>query len=1255
MKRLRLIISAALIIPAMFFAWLTVTENGLNWAYQQAELYLPVKLNINKLEGRLIGPVTVKGFEYQQDGMSINAQQITLDWSPAALLAANININQLHIQSLAIVLPNTAETEQTQTQASRQTITLPEISLPWRLLLKDVEVDSLSVQQDEQVFKLNKIKLNATTLFSKINIKQLSIDAETFSLVMKGKLQPTRDYRHDLDVSWQFTLPSSEVIKGKGQLTGSMQKTHIIQTISEPLQLALDVTLINLLDQLNWTAKADITQFDIAKLDASWPALSGAATLDAEGDLSTATVTGKLKGKYPELGPLNADFNVQRLSNNTIQINRLQLLAPESNTTLNAEGSWQAGKTAGETGNNNGGNIKLVLNWQNLRWPAHDTPWFNSANGSGTIEGNIDSYQITLDSDSPWPQAAPSTWHASATGNLDGMKIQTLRINALNGEANVSGQLNWSPQLSWQAEGHLSNVDPATLWPQWPGQLEGKLSSKGRLQKGQLIGEADISQLKGKLRGYPVSLRSQLAWKNDQLNISQLNVSSGKSQLQLNGQLGETLNLSWSVDSKDLAELYPQAKGELQASGQLKGPSETPLIKATVNGKTLSYPNLEIAAIDAEMAVDLLRWQQIDIQLAAQALRINDFKLLSVDINSNAQEIKAKIVSSRATAQIALKGEAQASGWSGRIEKADVMSEYFDNWSLDSPAALSFDNKSLLIESLCWHSNQQAGLCASLKGDETNWHSSLNMASFPLKIFERWMPQDLKLESVANGKAEVEFQYPETLLAEIDINLPPGTVNYPMLSGENDRREYDGGKLQVSLNPQGLTASSTITMANGDRFTAQLALPEIKPLTGVRAEQPLKASAEIHAHDLRLIEALAPEIYNLQGELELKLHASGTLDQPILSGDTSIINGSLQIPGLGLHVEQVTLNGQSDASKNFNFRLDARSGDGNLVISGHTRLDRSAGWPTEINFSGKEFEVAHIPEARVQVSPDLQLKLKNRTIDIQGKVHIPYAKLQPKDITQAANVSSDAVIIGGEQPAEEKWLINTSVRLTLGDRVHFYGYGFEGRLGGDLLLEDEPGQLTKATGEITIPEGIYRAYGQRLEVENGRVLYTGGPLTNPGLDIRAVRKVNDVTAGIHVKGSLNKPRLEIFSTPAMAQTDALAYILLGGPIENATNEDGSMMAKAALALGLSGGDTIARSLGDRFGLDEMRVESSAKGDQAALVVGRYLSPKIYVSYGVGLIERVDTLTMRYQISKKWQLKVESGGYQGADILYTIER
>ena len=193
-----------------------------------------------------------------------------------------------------------------------------------------------------------------------------------------------------------------------------------------------------------------------------------------------------------------------------------------------------------------------------------------------------------------------------------------------------------------------------------------------------------------------------------------------------------------------------------------------------------------------------------------------------------------------------------------------------------------------------------------------------------------------------------------------------------------------------------------------------------------------------------------------------------------------------------------------------------------------------------------------------------------------------------------------------------------------------------------LLIEEEPGQVTRGTGEINILKGRYRAYGQFLDIENGRLLFTGVPLTNPGLDIPAIRKSNGITTGIKVGGRLQQPQLELFSIPAMGQTDTLSYLLLGRPMENATGAEGAMMAKAALALGLAGGDQLARTIGDRFGLDEMRVESSESRDQASLVVGRYLSPRLYVSYGVGLIESFNTLNLRYQISDKWQLKTESG-------------
>lgn len=534
------------------------------------------------------------------------------------------------------------------------------------------------------------------------------------------------------------------------------------------------------------------------------------------------------------------------------------------------------------------------------------------------------------------------------------------------------------------------------------------------------------------------------------------------------------------------------------------------------------------------------------------------------------------------------------------------------------------------------------------------WKSRVEMSKFPLLLFNPWLPPDLKIEGIANATAELNFHANDYLLGQADIKLLPGKVSYPLLEGGRNQWEYQQGVANIIINQQGLEAHADITTSKSGHLKAQLSLPEVK-LLKLDNKQVLQASAQLKVHDLGIIEALVPEVQELKGVLELSFSATGTIAQPRLSGHANLLNGEFKIPRLGLNVKQLNFKGQSEAFNRLNFQLDAQSGDGQLTIQGHTILNRLDGWPTTVNVKGEMFEVSRIPVARVTVSPDLTVTLQKRTINIKGDVNIPYAKLQPKDITTAARVSQDAVIVGGDQPVEEKWSIFTRVRLTLGKRVNFFGFGFEGRFGGSLLLEDEPGKPTKATGEINVPEGRYSAYGQRLDVEHGRLLFTGGPLENPGLDMRAVRHVGSITTGLKVRGSLNQPEVEIFSIPAMGQTDALAYLILGRPLESASDKDGTMMAKAALALGLSGGDSMVRLLGDRFGLDEMRIESSESGEQASLVIGRYLSPRLYVGYGVGLIESFNTFKVRYEISDKWQLKGESGEHQGADLLYTIER
>ncbi len=87
---------------------------------------------------------------------------------------------------------------------------------------------------------------------------------------------------------------------------------------------------------------------------------------------------------------------------------------------------------------------------------------------------------------------------------------------------------------------------------------------------------------------------------------------------------------------------------------------------------------------------------------------------------------------------------------------------------------------------------------------------------------------------------------------------------------------------------------------------------------------------------------------------------------------------------------------------------------------------------------------------------------------------------------------------------------------------------------------------------------------------------------------------------------------------------------------------------------LQGGAILAQRLGSRVGIEDVSNESDLS-NETSLVLGKYLSPRLYVSYGISLAEAINTLKLRYTIGDHWTLKTESGREQSADIVYTIQR
>jgi translocation and assembly module TamB len=153
-------------------------------------------------------------------------------------------------------------------------------------------------------------------------------------------------------------------------------------------------------------------------------------------------------------------------------------------------------------------------------------------------------------------------------------------------------------------------------------------------------------------------------------------------------------------------------------------------------------------------------------------------------------------------------------------------------------------------------------------------------------------------------------------------------------------------------------------------------------------------------------------------------------------------------------------------------------------------------------------------------------------------------------------------------------------------------------------------------------------------------VWSNTAIADPLLDIRAEREVADVTAGIDVTGHASNPQAEVWTDPATDQSEALAYLALGRPLSSASADESRQLDAASAALS-AGGNLLASQLGAKIGLDEAGVLESRALGGSVLGVGKYLSPKLYVGYGVSLLGTGQVLTLKYLLRKGFDIEIES--------------
>ncbi len=163
-----------------------------------------------------------------------------------------------------------------------------------------------------------------------------------------------------------------------------------------------------------------------------------------------------------------------------------------------------------------------------------------------------------------------------------------------DGSLQADGSLRWDAGLRWQLAVLAERLNPGLLFPDWPGEIGGRLNVSGSLDETgeRLAARSHIEDVQGQLRGYPVSASGTLDWDAGRLLADALKIASGPNRVELDGRVDEQIGLRLAIDAPDLASLYPGLQGRLQGEGQFGGTPAQPTGAGRLTGSGLGYQGL---------------------------------------------------------------------------------------------------------------------------------------------------------------------------------------------------------------------------------------------------------------------------------------------------------------------------------------------------------------------------------------------------------------------------------------------------------------------------------------------------------------------------------------------------------------------------------------------------------------------------------------------------------------------------------------
>jgi len=910
--------------------------------------------------------------------------------------------------------------------------------------------------------------------------------------------------------------------------------------------------------------------------------------------------------------------------------------------------------------------LDLYGHWTNLQWPLRKTAIVRSSSGDLALKGPLP-YDFQVTASVAGPNFPPASGAAQGVLAKESIQIASYSLNTLQGSLSGKATLQFALPRPWTLTARGEGIDPSGVFKDFPGRLNVVVEGAGTGLTPAARFNASVKELRGTLRDQPVRgsgvvVRDTKGWR-----VSNADVRYSDAHLTLDGTLRDTIDARWSLNAPSLQRLLPDADGSLNFSGTADGSVKTPHVVAKLDGANLHYQDWTAGRLLLDGDIDASGKQPSRLNASATRINRGDPLVESIriagagtaaehHITIDATGIATRPRAQPPTASLLVNGKLEKQIWTAVVQTTQIaVGEPLQNITIADPANIMLSSDRAALDNLCLVI--AAGrLCGSGKWERNGpWEGTVAGYEIPLAVLLPPSGSEADYAGRIEGRVHASGLPGKPWTAEAGMRIIDAAIVYTPQGAEPETLQLGTGGLAATATAERVEFSFGL-QAFTDTFlyaNAKLQRDGSNDLLHV----PLTGDIRARAGDANILPLAFPDIDHAAGVLTGNADFSGTLAEPEVRGQVQLTDGEFDSYRVNLALRKLNLKADI-ASNGLDFIGNGRAGEGELHLDGRFRwVDRKSSGT--LNLRGDNLLVADLPEYRVVASPDLHFKVEGNHIEVTGNVTIPSALVQPAKLTGAVRASPDAIYADEQDlERESRFVTRADINIKMGDDVRVDAFGLQGRIVGAVNTVTRTDEVPIGRGELSVAEGRYEAYGQKLGINRGRLLFESSPLDDPGLDIEARREIETVTVGLNVRGTLQEPRITFFSDPTMPQTQIVSYLLVGKPVDSIQSGDTTSVNSARNALAMQGGGLIASQLGRRLGLEEVGVESSIGNSgetNTALVLGKFLSPRLFISYGISLTESINTLKLRYTLSDRWVLKTEAGEAQSADVEFSIEK